>query len=243
MKLQYITLLGIAGLSSVCTHAATVSFTASDTLPNNLNKSLTLSKFDSSLGTLTGVNISYTVNIAGANVQMDNDSNLSQTATASVSNQVISFSSSLGSNSLKNSGNAALISAPLLGILETHDFVLAATSGDAVGAFNNTGAADYSNWSPGTLSASAGGDVGSSYISLYGGGGTFNFTIKALYSTSASFDGSQGYFQGNTPSGDASATVTYTYTPTAIPEPSGYSVLAGFVVLGGTICLRRRERR
>jgi len=91
------------------------------------------------------------------------------------------------------------------------------------------------------LSTSASGDVGSSYIGLYGGGGTFTFTIRAIYATSASFDGSDGYFQGNTPTGDVAASVTYIYTPTAIPETNTFALMSGFMALAAVVYKRRKQ--
>lgn len=245
MKLHSIRLLSLAGLAPFAGYAASVTYnTPLTTLNNDSNTVLTLSKFNTSLGVLTGVNISYYQTLSGVVVQMDNDHTATNTGTAKVLNVINSFSSSLGSTSLLGPSFTAIVDAAALTVNQSQDFSLSATSGDTVGAFNVTGLSDYASWSPGTITRGGSGDVNDLFEGLYAqsGAGTFTLTSNTSYLTSATFSGPNGYFQGNTPTANVSASVTYTYTPTVIPEPSTYALLGGFVALGGTLYLRRRKQ-
>jgi hypothetical protein len=246
MKLYSITLLGLTGLVPLAGFAASVTYTtALTTLNNDSDTVFTLNKFDTSLGVLTGVNVSFYQSLSGVVVQMDNDDVSANTGSAKVINVVGSFTSSLGSTSLLGPAFTSIVDSSALTVNQSQNFVLSATSGDAVGAFNNTGASDYASWSPGTISRGGAGNVNDLFKGLYSqaGGGTFTLTSNNSYLTSATFSGPNGYFQGNTPSANGQAIVTYTYTPTAIPEPSAYAVLLGFGTLAGSMYMRRRQSR
>ena len=225
------TSLKIAALLLVAssTQAATVTYTNSVTMNHNQNATVSLNMFDSSLGTLTGIYLEYITQLAGANVQLDNDSAQAQQGTAAVLNSANTFSTSTRITGTGISRFALYIDAQQV-------FDLGATSGDAIGAFNVTAGSDYADWSPGTLSASSGGYVDSSVFSDYIGLGTFTGTVKSSFYTSASFDGSDGYFQGNTPNGVFDGKVIYTYSP--IPEPASAS-MAILVLIAG-FWVRRR---
>ncbi len=177
--------------------------------------------------TLTSVEISISTFISGANVQLDNDSNQPQDGTGLVTSVV---------NSLTVPDND-VVNPFLLQISEGQLFNLEATSGDAFG-FTNTGNTDYANWSPGVLTGNSGGVNGSGFNPTYIGTADLEFTIKSTYTAGATFSGNDGYFQGNTPSGQFQAEITYTYETSAIPEPS--SALLG--VFGGMLALMRRRR-
>jgi hypothetical protein len=208
--------------------AATVTYTNSVTMNHNQDATVSLNMFDSSLGTLTGIYLEYITQLAGANVQLDNDSALAQQGTAAVLNNATALSISTRITGTGISRFALYIDAQQI-------FGLGATSGDAVGEFNVTAGSDYANWSPGTLSASSGGYVDSSVFSDYIGLGTFTGTVKSSFFTSASFNGSDGYFQGNTPNGAFDGKVIYTYT---IPEPATASMMALVAAIG--FLIRRR---
>jgi hypothetical protein len=213
--------------------AATIGYTNSVTMNNDTDATVYLTKFDSSLGTLTGVYVRYTALISGANVQMDNDSGLAQQGTARVLNQVNDFASTAA---LVDNSFQAILSGTDMAINESQVFSLDATSGDTVGQFNVTGAGDYDSWTPGDLEGIGDGNVGSVAFGSYTGTGTFSTYINSTYTTSATFDGSDGYFQGNTPSGTFIGEVLYTYEP--IPEPATASMLGALVLVAAWI--RRR---
>jgi hypothetical protein len=79
--------------------------------------------------------------------------------------------------------------------------------------------------------AQASGDFGS-----FIGGGTVDFTARALFTTTAIFTGDDGFFQGNTPNAQFEVSITYEY----VPEPTAMALLgiAGVV----TMTFRRRRR-
>ncbi len=208
--------------------ADTVTYSNSVTMNNDQDAVISLNKFDASLGTLTAVYVRYVTSIAGANIQMDNDSVLAQNGTARVQNLVNSFSSSINLYG-QISGLDLQINANQL-------FALEPTSGDTVGQFNVTGNSDYASWSPGTLQGIGSANVYAFAIGLYAGSGTYDVTVNSTYMTSATFNGSDGYFMGNTPSGAFSGTVTYTYSP--IPEPATAPLMALVALVG--FWIRRR---
>ena len=214
-------LIVLALFAAASLHADTVGYTNSVVMNNDVNAVINLSKFDTSLGTLTGVYVSYLTAISGATVQMDNDSVLAQNGTARVLNQVNSFGSTAA---LVDNSFQPILQGTDMAINESQLFILTATSGDTVGQFDVTGTGDYDSWTPGTLQGIGDGNVGSVGFASYIGDGTFSTTINSTYTTSATFDGSDGYFQGNTPSGTFTGEVIYTYTP--IPEPATASMIA-----------------
>jgi len=226
-------LITLSLLTAGALHADTIGYTNSVVMNNDQNAVVYLSKFDSSLGTLTAVYVRYITAISGANIQMDNDSVLAQNGTARVLNQVNSFSSTA---TLVDNSFQPILNGTDMAVNASKLFVLSATSGDTVGQFDNTGAGDYDSWTPGTLQGIGDGDVGSIAFASYIGSGTFSTTINSTYTTSATFDGSQGFFQGNTPSGAFVGEVIYTYTA-VIPEPTTASMMAIAGLL--TLLLRR----
>jgi len=209
-------------------HAGVIAYTNSTAMNSGEEATFNLTKFDSNLGTLTGVYLEYAVQLSGANVQLDNDSALPQSGTAAVLNTVSNLTTSVGTTGTGINRFALYIDASKI-------FNLAATTNDVIGEFNATEAGDYATWSPGILTVSSGGDVSDTDWADYIGTGQFSSTILDSFYTSASFNGSDGYFQGNTPNGLFTGTVTYTY---AIPEPASAALIA--VVLVGAAWIRRR---
>lgn len=242
-------LLPLLAASSVAVNAATVTFTDTVSMPNDTDVTIlitqfnTISDIDTATGpynstvgaTLTSVTVTVKSIISGANVQMDNDSDDAQTGTARVQNLVNSYSGP----ATPDGGFAAIVETADMQLNESQAFNLGATSGDTVGSFDVTEASDYDTWSPGVLESGDGGVVNSAvYDSVYTGTGDLTFTINSTYTTSATFSGDNGFFQGNTPSGDFFVEVIYTYTP--VPEPSSYAVLFGLAALG-LVSIRRRR--
>jgi len=225
----------VGGLCASMAHASTTSYSSdSVVLPNEVDTTVHLAKFNTSLGILTGVYVEIGVNLTGAQVQLDNDDAAAQTGTGRVVNAARSLTSDVGllktDFTTINNGN--------LSINASHNFALGATSGDAVGTFNATGLSDYANWQPGTLNAHGAGNISSLVWDQYKGSGTFGITTNALYLTSATFAGSNGFFQGNTPNGQFYASVTYTYDP--VPETSALPLLGAGAF--GLACVRRRRK-
>jgi len=224
----------MCGLAAPLAQASTVSYNDSQVLPNSTNTTVNLSKFDTTLGTLTGVYVEVGINLTGAQVELYNDDTSAQVGTG----RVLSSASSLTSDVSLLKSDFTTISSGDLGINAHQDFSLTATVAGPAGHFVATGLSDYAIWTPGTLNANGQGNISNLVWSQYEGTGTFGITTNATYLTSATFAGSNGYFQGNTPSGQLYANVTYTYTP--VPEPSS-SALLGLGVIG-LVGMRRRRK-
>lgn len=209
-------------------------FDSTVVMPNDTTVTIQLPQFDGSLGTLNSVTVTVRVDVSGANVQMDNDSTLEQSGTARVQNQINSFSTTASTldNTFTNLD-------PLgLQMNTSQLFILDPTTGDTVGSFDQTGLADFANWTPGTLSAGDARAINAVVYNQYTGDGTVDFSINSTYTTSASFSGSDGYFQGNTPSGSFYAMVEYDYSP--VPEVAQTATL---VCLFGFIAVLVRRKK
>ena len=224
--------IATALLAAGSLQAATVTYTNSSVMANDADTTIGLSKFDVSLGTLTGIYLEYKTSISGASVQMDNDAAVAQTGTARIQNLVSHFSVA---NSVLNPSFGSAVNLGDLQISASQAFVLQATGADPLG-FTPTGGSDYASWTPGTISAVSGGDLNSLIFFQYQGSGSFNATIHSIYSTTATFNGTDGYFEGNTPNGAFAGTVTYTYTQ--IPEPATASMTVLALIAG--FWIRRR---
>ena len=235
-----------ASLSFVASaQAATLTLTDSITLSNNVDNVINILKFDtandidpgpgaanSTVGaTLDSVTITVTVALADAEVRMDNDSADPSTATAAVTNQVNTFTVGNVSGDPLNGID--------LQINEQQDFNLSGTTGDTVGEFNATLDTDYDVFAPGTVDGVTTGSLSGVVADSFGYITTtlnesIEFLVNPTFGTSATFSGTQGFFEGNTPNGTYDVEVVYDYT---IPEPS-IAMLGGLGLLG----LFRRRR-
>jgi hypothetical protein len=197
-------------------------------LPGDAITTLHLSKFDTSLGTLTNVWVQVEVRLSGASVELDNDAVEAQNGTA----YVINAASSLTSSVTLLKADLDTINKGDLALTATQVFALSGTTGDAVGIFNATHLGDYAHWQPGTLSSGDSGDIHSIVWDGYKGTGDFTIDVNSIYLTSATFVGEHGFFQGNTPTGELYGKVIYNY----IPEPATITLLCI-----GTFALLKRK--
>lgn len=201
-------------------------------LPNDTNVTVNLSKFTGNLTDLTAIHVELELRLTNVQVQLDNDSTSSQVGTARIINTLKSeggFSSSV--TLLKSDFDT--INGGDLGINTSQVFNLDPTSGDTVGQFNATGSSDYANWSVSETTAGDSGNIASIVWEDYVGSGDFTITVNTTYVTSATFAGELGFFEGNTPTGELYANVTYEY----VPEPATLALL-GF----GGLLIRKRRR-
>jgi hypothetical protein len=221
----------LVGVSSGATLIQTQNYAF---VPNG-SQTVTFNKFDTSLGTLTGVNVSITLNKSGGSFQVDNDS--ASAGTIDLTHQVKgSLSTSLGATALLNTGFATIGTNTVLVATSTLSSVsISGTTGDATNAFNATGLGDFVSFNPTPVGASDSGDINNFFIGLYQGAGTFTDTVTADQIVSAT--GVSGLQQSFTVS-NISGAVVVTYTYTAIPEPA--SALLGGLGLLGLVVRRRR---
>lgn len=185
---------------------------------NYEDATVSLGQFDSGLGTLTGVYIEFTTALYDADYQFDNDSSTrSRTFTLTLTSDTTGYFStdfSLTGTGINPDGSDLFISA-------FHNFTLAANDGDASDVFN-VGGADYGQWSPGTLSATASGYVDSSAFSDFIGTGNLTATVNSeILSSYTSY--SDVWADNTEPTGSFSAKVIYEFQ--AVPEPAAVGLL------------------
>jgi len=213
--------------------ALTIMDTDTQALPVDADTTLNLSKFDTTLGTLTNVWVQIELRLSNTSVELDNDAVAAQNGTGYVINTASSLTSSAP---LMKVGFSDSINNGDLTINATQVFNLAGTTGDPIG-FTATLLGDYAHWQPGILTSGDSGDIANAVWDSYKGTGDFTVTVNTTYLTSATFVGNDGYFQGNTPNGELFGKVIYTYTP--IPEP----MTIGLLGMGGLALLRRKTTK
>lgn len=203
----------------------TISYTNSVTMESEVDATVYLSQFDSSLGTLTGVYIEFTTALYGTDYQFDNDNG--GRGSQSVSISLISDATGYFSTDFSLAGTGINTDGSDLFISAFQNLILAPNDGDAVGVFN-VGGDDYGQWAPGTLSSIASGDVNSSAFADFIGSGNISATVNSwLNFTYTAISGVEENITA--PTGGFSAKVVYEF----IPEPYtiGLIGLAGFLAL------------
>lgn len=216
-----------ASFSGVCS-AATIVQTKSFSFVPDGSAALTFDQFDPSLGTLESITITTNVTKTGGSLFVDNESaapasgNISQSVTIDLSSPV-----SLVDGSLLPIGN---------GVAATSVYAASVGVDDGDGAGVQSTGADYDGTSFGPVSNSQTRDVHTLVFGDYKGTGTYVIDVVGVqgFNTSA-IGGAAVAIDPATASGDV--TITYTYSVSAIPEPSS-ALLGGL----GLLALLRRRR-
>jgi hypothetical protein len=223
--------------TALAANAATLTFTDTFTWVGSGSDTLVLSQFDSSLGTLTEVTITFYVDKTGGLAQADNDSDVegsisfSQSVTAIFETDDVSLIST----------DATVVDTSLSADSISGELILEATTGDSTDSFDKTDDVDYVEWDPTDASDSSSDSINKTFWETgetgYVGTGNFSITVSGGQSTTTNgLGGVQSAQVVSTVSGYAS--VIYEYTP--VPEPSTYATFFGFAALA-LACIRRRK--
>ena len=216
--MKTIVLIAICGLAGAA-QADIVTQAQSFLGTPNYNESFTFALFDSSLGTLTGVDISLQLDISGGFLGVDNDA--VGPATVNVE---------FGATGMLTSSGPTLFPNVSLTTSNSATFNLAADNGDGPG-FDGTGP-DFAE-----LIGVATSNIASSSMLFFGeyvGPGTFD--IGAEINQVIDFGGASGV-AGQFGPQDAEIFITVVYTYDPIPAPGSMALLG----LGGLVATRRRR--
>lgn len=239
MKSNLIRLAAVAALASVAANAATVSFTGytsplssgSPTLLNNGSglsdgtTSLSVSQFNPSLGTLTGV--SYSLFYQGYGEVNINTVSANANFTAGITGGFSQATSTVGGPSTSVTIAPSNFPVPQLSFSLT------------------TAETPSTRYTPTVYNGTSSTVTDNSNLAAYTGTGSVLFNIQHIsqVSLTANAQGGGVVTVDQTVLGrQASAvTVTYTYTTEAVPEPSTYAAIGFAGLVAGTTIWRRRQ--
>lgn len=222
--------IALAGLCAVASSAmaAQVSYTNTYSGIPALSGSMDFAKFDSSLGTLTGVTIQAQLISDGGALRVDNDSLLPASGDIYIG-ATLSVSSPSGGVHLLNASAEPLFPAALESKTSAH---VDLTGDDGDGTGFQSGGGDYGNVVGGVVTTYGGGNVGSSYFADYTGSGNFTLDYSA---TQLADYGSLGGASAEIDALSARGYVSVIYDYTPVPEPAALvapAIAAGLVFSG-----------
>ena len=225
MKKKFLAICAVLALTAGLTFAATITQTQTFSGIPNMNGSLTFNQFDSSLGTLTSIQVRLSLQTSGGRLILDNDS-------ASSASGTFEF----GANGSIGSTDVSLMDTSLQPITDlTEAFYSQAFSLDAnvddVSGDYDPASPDGLQYDGGIVSDTASGLVDSTVWGGYTGTGTYN--INYNITQWLDYGGISGIECAITPvSASGDVTVIYTY----IPEPATMLLLA----IGAVAILRKK---
>jgi hypothetical protein len=233
MKISY-TLASIitAAITTQAAFAASIQQTGTFTDDDD---SLTLDEtttsipgFNSSLGTLTGINVEFTQMVLTASADIRNNDNSNSTA---VNDAAIGYRVSSGVPTLTGPGVASL-TFPNFGL--NLEVIL-----DGAGAIAPSSTEAFSGGpTPSDLVLATSFNVGSGDFGLYTDT-SVNFDVDGVGATTISFTGGLPEFINFSLTGSGTVNVIYTYDEAVlVPEPSSTALLG----LGGLALIMRRRR-
>jgi hypothetical protein len=213
------TLVAAAALATTSAYAASISFSdAASTAVPNWSDTLQVAQFDSSLGTLNSVTISF----AGSNTGTLAAENLAATAGTMTLEGTATYTLS---SAVWNFTGAAIASRTFAAGAFDGNINYAGTSGATFA--NATGS--YSN----NLSLTSG-------LSAFIGTGNLSFGVNTV--GGSSYSGTGAAVAKFDQSADARVTVTYNYTAVSgVPEPESYAMLLAGLAAVGMVKRRRRD--
>jgi hypothetical protein len=221
-------------LSSASAFAAVFSQVQSFAGIPNMNNTFAFNQFNTSLGTLTGIQITLTVNSDGGQFVIDNDS-----ASAATGTFEFGAMGSISSTDviLLNSMFASIPGS--VGAYHTQTFSLGADNGDGIGNIDSTGP-DGMTYAGSSESGSKTGTVSNMLWSVgskgFIGTGTYNLLCNIMQWSNLTSTGGVEY--SVTPV-TASGSVQVSYVYDAIPEPATLVILA----LGALIPMKKRLKK
>lgn len=223
MRLPILALVAAAAVASAETQSYNASTTA---FGNNTYNSLALTKFDTSLGTLTSVTLTlnelsiegfFSATAIGGNGQLSFFGTTARLQQNPVN--TLGFAAEVGTQSTDD----ALVVNPGVGTLLTQDIAQQFSITKYIFVTNEVTTVDSSLWSAYQAN----------------GGGYIYFQLKN--NPQATVTAPTGQFTTTNATAFADITVTYTYTPSPVPEPSTYGAILGGLALAGAAIRRRRK--
>ena len=233
--------------ASAATQPFSDSITVTETQTLTGVNQLSLSQFDSDLGTLTGVTLTISLTADSFDLGIDNDQ-------GETSNVTVSFGTLgavlFGIDASTFDGVSSTVTGADFNVTtQSSTFDVAANDLDATDQYHDDAGPDNGGFTTTAVDVGvADWSVDASQFSAWQAATPGDVTLDLAVDFTTDIDINSGgadgdfiQFQGSIPTATFSADVTYEYTPTTpVPESSSYALLAG-VAAFGWIMVRRRK--